>query len=540
MDKADLKAENAQIKLTIKELKCRQKELNAEHQRLQKIDQLVAENERLNRENEKIPTLKKEIAITAQQKLKMEQQVKDLRRLTEESKAMKKGMTVLRESVWKPLKPLVNKFKEADKNQSGFICRKQFHDLLKSLSTLSYYTIDSRLFSLLDQHSASTICADDKPGHGHNTGTTDSTQGWSAKTNDRQQWYQIDAVVAVCVSGVITQGRYNADQWIKSFYISHSLDGVTWNRLDKLFNGNTDRDTYSIAKFEVPVKARYIRFHPNAWHSHISMRADLLWVENYDEVDEKKEDESESEFTMEQERKLFSLFDIKSTGKIDVCEFLAILDREAIRSPQQSPNHIIKQTVKYLLYGNVDMTNVYNIDMLAKEAKGYKFEDCSKICCICKQQSMVNYGFNEAKCEHIVCWECLQNSLKQIMDNGELPADCIGCKLQKNGNDDEVVNLDALINGELLRFWVDEAVMDVPFAVRFHKQQDRYVQELQFEKMMETTGMRKCPNCGLVILTNEGCNYFKCKECNTEICYQTGKVAGKGDGKCGGGHSCHY
>ena len=39
---------------------------------------------------------------------------------------------------------------------------------------------------------------------------------------------------------------------------------------------------------------------------------------------------------------------------------------------------------------------------------------------------------------------------------------------------------------------------------------------------------------------NEGCNWFKCKECGTEICYQTGLIAGKGPGKCGGGHSCHY
>ena len=64
-----------------------------------------------------------------------------------------------------------------------------------------------RLFSTLDRHSASSVFVNDFKGTGHNQGTIDSVQAWSAATNDANQWYQIDCVVSVCIGGVVMQGR---------------------------------------------------------------------------------------------------------------------------------------------------------------------------------------------------------------------------------------------------------------------------------------------------------------------------------------------
>jgi len=469
--------------------------------------------------------------MVQQQKL-LDARNKKLVRQKAESVDIKEGVAVLTDRVWKPLEVLKAKFHEFDLDHSGNIDRREF---LRLCNQIEQNLRVSPLFSMLDQHSASSVFANDRPSFGHNTGTIDSTQGWSAATNHTDQWYQIDCVVAVTIGGVLVQGRYNADQWVTEFQISHSIDGVQWLRLSRngsphTFDGNRDRDTKETVLFDVPINARYIRFHPVSWHNHISMRADILWVEG---CDDNKDDDgpNDSEFTIEEQNKLFNLFDLKKTGVIDAGEFLAVLDREAIRDPRQHPHRVIKQTMKYLLYGKVNVAEEYKLEMLGAESKGFKFAPGSRSCSVCGRDGV--YGFT-AHCEHSVCTECLRQSLQRTMENGEFPAYCIGCK------EAESPALDKLLHGELLRFWVDEAVIDIASACRMWRAQNRVIQELQFEELMKTSGMRKCPHCGLVILKNEGCNYFKCKECATEICYETGLVAGKADGQCGGGHNCHY
>ena len=43
----------------------------------------------------------------------------------------------------------------------------------------------------------------------------------------------------------------------------------------QVFDGNTDPDTIVSHKLSPPIRARYIRFLPTAWHKHISMRVEL-------------------------------------------------------------------------------------------------------------------------------------------------------------------------------------------------------------------------------------------------------------------------
>lgn len=52
---------------------------------------------------------------------------------------------------------------------------------------------------------------------------------WSARTNDKNQWLQIELNEVMTVSGVATQGRQDASQWVNSYKLEYSTDGSSWN-----------------------------------------------------------------------------------------------------------------------------------------------------------------------------------------------------------------------------------------------------------------------------------------------------------------------
>lgn len=49
--------------------------------------------------------------------------------------------------------------------------------------------------------------------------------GWVAKYRNRNQWIQIDLGVVTRVKRIATQGRYDANQWVKSYTVSYSSGG---------------------------------------------------------------------------------------------------------------------------------------------------------------------------------------------------------------------------------------------------------------------------------------------------------------------------
>ncbi len=100
---------------------------------------------------------------------------------------------------------------------------------------------------------------------------------WSSKKSDENQWIQIDLGEVKTVWGVCTQGRFNQDQWVKSYNLFVSSDGKSWDTIGVDIPANTDRDSLSENNFTNAVLARYIRFQPTAWHQWISMRVDVLF-----------------------------------------------------------------------------------------------------------------------------------------------------------------------------------------------------------------------------------------------------------------------
>ncbi|EDO48079.1 predicted protein, partial [Nematostella vectensis] len=107
---------------------------------------------------------------------------------------------------------------------------------------------------------------------------------WSARHNNHNQWLQIDLGRAMKVTGIATQGRQDFDQWVTSYWVKYSMDGVYFSTvrecilrpsLDATFVGNHDRKGVMSHAFRYPIFARYVRIHPRGWRSHISMRVEL-------------------------------------------------------------------------------------------------------------------------------------------------------------------------------------------------------------------------------------------------------------------------
>lgn len=105
----------------------------------------------------------------------------------------------------------------------------------------------------------------------------DSSGGWCSGANNVGQWIQLDNGKLGSISGVITQGRKDAPQWVSSYKVKYKDESGSWWDIDgKIFPGNTDRNTKVTTTFSKPVRARYIRIYPQEWNGHISMRADII------------------------------------------------------------------------------------------------------------------------------------------------------------------------------------------------------------------------------------------------------------------------
>ena len=49
---------------------------------------------------------------------------------------------------------------------------------------------------------------------------------WSSKSNDLNQWLQVDFKYTIAITEILTQGRGTYGQWVKSYTLSYSHDGV--------------------------------------------------------------------------------------------------------------------------------------------------------------------------------------------------------------------------------------------------------------------------------------------------------------------------
>ena len=61
---------------------------------------------------------------------------------------------------------------------------------------------------------------------------------WIAKYRDVNQWLQIDFKFEATVTEILTQGRSDKNQWVKSYTVSYSDDGANF----KTYKGDKAQD----------------------------------------------------------------------------------------------------------------------------------------------------------------------------------------------------------------------------------------------------------------------------------------------------------
>lgn len=110
---------------------------------------------------------------------------------------------------------------------------------------------------------------------------------WLSKFNDQFQWIQIDLKEVAVVSGILTQGRCDADEWITKYSIKYrTVENLNWiyykdqTGNNRVFYGNSDRSSTVQNLLRPPIVARYIRLLPLGWHTRIAMRLELLMCMN--------------------------------------------------------------------------------------------------------------------------------------------------------------------------------------------------------------------------------------------------------------------
>uniref|UniRef100_A0A7M4EB66 Retinoschisin 1 n=1 Tax=Crocodylus porosus TaxID=8502 RepID=A0A7M4EB66_CROPO len=106
---------------------------------------------------------------------------------------------------------------------------------------------------------------------------------WLSKFQDNSQWLQIDLKEIKVISGILTQGRCDADEWMTKYSVQYRTDeNLNWvyykdqTGNNRVFYGNSDRSS-SVQNFlRPPIVSRYIRIIPLGWHVRIAIRMELL------------------------------------------------------------------------------------------------------------------------------------------------------------------------------------------------------------------------------------------------------------------------
>ncbi|KAL4624307.1 lactadherin-like isoform X1 [Arapaima gigas] len=111
------------------------------------------------------------------------------------------------------------------------------------------------------------------------------TNAWTAASNDRSEWLQVDLETPKHITGIITQGAkdFGVVQFVSAFKVAYSDDGRSWTavkdektKADKVFRGNSENNAHKKNVFEPSIWARFVRVIPWTWHERITLRIELL------------------------------------------------------------------------------------------------------------------------------------------------------------------------------------------------------------------------------------------------------------------------
>ncbi|XP_038612921.1 retinoschisin [Tachyglossus aculeatus] len=106
---------------------------------------------------------------------------------------------------------------------------------------------------------------------------------WLSKFQDNSQWIQIDLKEIRVISGILTQGRCDTDEWMTKYSVQYRTDeSFNWiyykdqTGNNRVFYGNSDRASTVQNLLRPPIVSRFIRLIPLGWHVRIAIRMELL------------------------------------------------------------------------------------------------------------------------------------------------------------------------------------------------------------------------------------------------------------------------
>ncbi|XP_038060463.1 lactadherin-like [Patiria miniata] len=108
-------------------------------------------------------------------------------------------------------------------------------------------------------------------------------EGWCYDdSTDNSPWIQVDFVGIVTITGLITQGRGDANFWVTEYQVTYSDDGQSWNNVTDAdgtpikFPGNKDSNTLVTTSLPFALRTRILRIHPTEWHWSCCMRFEVI------------------------------------------------------------------------------------------------------------------------------------------------------------------------------------------------------------------------------------------------------------------------
>ncbi|PSN38913.1 hypothetical protein C0J52_16372 [Blattella germanica] len=112
-------------------------------------------------------------------------------------------------------------------------------------------------------------------------------RAWCAKYKSANEWILVDLGVAAQVTGVMTQGRGDRDEWVSAYTLSYSQDAFRWEYVNdpygnkKVFVGNSDAHSLRHSYLDLPVTARFVRLHVLHWNRHPSLRLEIIGCQEH-------------------------------------------------------------------------------------------------------------------------------------------------------------------------------------------------------------------------------------------------------------------
>jgi len=117
-------------------------------------------------------------------------------------------------------------------------------------------------------------------GQWHYTSWIDSDQAWSAPVaNNKTDFLQYDLQSVRWIQGIVTQGRANSAQWVRTAKVEVSVLGTNdWVTVSPNlgFTLNTDQNTKVYNNFPRVMFGRYVKVTPIEVYGHASMRLGIL------------------------------------------------------------------------------------------------------------------------------------------------------------------------------------------------------------------------------------------------------------------------